>query len=119
DVTTGTVIARGTFPNPGNVLRPGQYAKVRAVVELKKGALLVPQRALRDVQGVHQIAVVNADDTVDVRPVQVDARVGALWIVAKGLNPGDRVVVEGADRLRQGQKVRAEAAAPAPSAATK
>jgi RND family efflux transporter MFP subunit len=112
DVTTGTVLARGVFPNPGNVLRPGQYAKVRAVVEVKKGALLVPQRAVQDVQGVHQVAVVKADETVDVRPVQVDARVGSLWIVAKGLKPGERIIVEGADRVRPGQKVQAEASAP-------
>jgi membrane fusion protein, multidrug efflux system len=112
DVTTGTVLARGVFPNPGNVLRPGQYAKVRAVVEVKKGALLVPQRAVQDVQGVHQVAVVKADETVDVRPVQVDARVGSLWIVAKGLKPGERIIVEGADRVRPGQKVQAEAGAP-------
>lgn len=112
DVTTGTVLARGTFPNPGNVLRPGQFAKVRAVVEVRKGALLVPQRAVQDVQGVHQVAVVKADETVDVRAIQVDARVGSLWIVAKGLKPGERIVVEGADRVRPGQKVRVEASAP-------
>jgi len=118
DVTTGTVLARGVFPNPGNVLRPGQYAKVRAVVEVRKNALLVPQRAVQDVQGVHQVAVVKADETVDVRAVQVDARVGSLWIVAQGLKPGERVIVEGADRVRPGQKVRAEtspATAPGPA----
>ncbi len=112
DVTTGTVLARGVFPNPGNVLRPGQYAKVRAVVEVKKNALLIPQRAVQDLQGVHQVAVVKADDTVDIRAVQVDARVGSLWIIAHGLKPGERVVVEGGDRVRAGQKVRAEASAP-------
>lgn len=111
DVTTGTVLARGVFPNPGNVLRPGQYAKVRAVVEVKKNALLVPQRAVQDLQGVHQVAVVGADDTVDVRTVQVDARVGSLWIIAKGLKPGERVIVEGVDRVRAGQKVRPTATA--------
>ena len=118
DVTTGTVLARGVFPNPGNVLRPGQYAKVRAVVEVRKSALLVPQRAVQDVQGVHQVAVVKADDTVDVRAVQVDARVGSLWIIAQGLKPGERVIVEGGDRVRPGQKVRAEtspATAPGPA----
>jgi membrane fusion protein (multidrug efflux system) len=119
DITTGTVLARGVFPNPGNVLRPGQYAKVRAVVDMKKNALLIPQRAVQDVQGVHQVAVVGPDDTVDVRKVKTDARVGSLWIVAEGLNPGDRVVVEGADRLRSGQKVRLEASAASPAAAPK
>jgi len=119
DVTTGTVLARGTFPNPGNVLRPGQYAKVRAVVEVKKNALLIPQRAVQDLQGVHQVAVVRNDQTVDVRTVQVDARVGPLWIIAKGLNPGERVIVEGADKVRAGQKVRLAAAGPSGTAASK
>ncbi len=109
DVTTGTVLARGVFPNPGNVLRPGQYAKVRAVVEVRKNALLIPQRAVQDVQGIHQVAVVRGDETVEVRTVKVDARVGAQWIVTDGLKPGDRVVVEGGDRVRPGQKVRLEA----------
>jgi membrane fusion protein (multidrug efflux system) len=120
DPTTGTVLARGVFPNPGNLLRPGQYAKVRTVVEVKKNALLIPQRAVQDVQGVHQVAVVGPDDTVDVRKVTTGARVGSLWIVAaEGLKPGDRVVVEGADRLRSGQKVRLEASAASPAPASR
>ena len=106
DITTGTVLARGVFPNPGNVLRPGQYAKVRVVAEVRQRALLVPQRAVQDVQGVQQVAVVRPDDTLDVRTVKVDARVGPLWIIAEGLKPGERVVVEGGDRVRPGQKVR-------------
>ena len=114
DVTAGTVLARGVFPNPGNVLRPGQYAKVRAVVETKKNALTVPQRAVQNVQGLHQIAVVRPDHTVDVRAVKVDARIGTLYVIAEGLKPGDQVVVEGADRLRPGQKV--QIASPAPAA---
>src|SRR5256886_9814680 len=93
DVTTGTVLARGVFPNPGNVLRPGQYAKVRAVVEVRKNALMIPQRAVQDVQGVNQVAVVRADETVDVRTVKVDARIGSLWIIAQGLKPGERVKI--------------------------
>jgi membrane fusion protein (multidrug efflux system) len=123
DVTTGTVLARGTFPNPGNVLRPGQYAKVRAVVEVRKSALLVPQRAVIDVQGVRQLAVVGADDTVDLRAVQLGPQVGSLWIVEKGVKPGERVVVEGVDKVRPGSKVAPEPAQanvkaepPAPSA---
>jgi membrane fusion protein (multidrug efflux system) len=119
DLTTGTVLARSVFPNPGNVLRPGQYAKVRAVVEVKKNALLVPQRAVQDVQGVSQVAVVGPDDTVDVRKVKTDARVGSLWVIAEGLKPGERVVVEGGDRVRPGQKVRPEAGASADATASK
>src|SRR5213594_1591898 len=119
DVTTGTVLARGVFSNPGNVLRPGQYAKVRAVVEVKKNALLIPQRAVQDVQGVNQVAVVRADETVDVRTVKVDARIGSLWIIADGLKPGERVIVEGADRVRAGQKVRLASRAPSETGAPK
>src|SRR5438128_4300646 len=117
DVTSGTVLARAVFPNPGNLLRPGQYAKVRAVVEVKKSALLIPQRAVQDVQGVHQVAVVRPDDTVDIRAVKVDVRVGPLWTVTEGLKPGERVVVEGGDRVRAGQKVRLAATTPAQSSA--
>jgi RND family efflux transporter MFP subunit len=113
DVTAGTVLARGVFPNPGNVLRPGQYAKVRALLETKKNALTVPQRAVQNVQGMHQIAVVRPDHTVDVRAVKVDARVGTFYVIAEGLKPGDQVVVEGADRLRPGQKVQIASTAPA------
>jgi len=119
DVTTGTVLARGVFPNPGNILRPGQYAKVRAVVDVKKGALLIPQRAVQDVQGIHQVAVVRPDETVDVRTVKMDARVGSLWIVTDGVKPGERIVVEGGDRVRAGQKVRLAATAPSETAAPK
>ncbi len=119
DLTTGTLLARGVFPNPGNVLRPGQYAKVRAVVEVKKDALLIPQRAVQDVQGIHQVAVVGADDTVDVRKVKTDARVGSLWIITEGLKPGERVVVEGGERVRTGQKVRLADSTPAPTGASK
>jgi membrane fusion protein (multidrug efflux system) len=117
DVTSGTVLARGVFPNPGNLLRPGQYAKVRTIVEVKKSALLIPQRAVQDVQGIHQVAVVRPDDTVDIRAVKVDVRVGSLWTVTEGLKPGERVVVEGGDRVRAGQKVRLAAATPAESGA--
>src|SRR3989475_8988132 len=116
DVTSGTVLARAVFPNPGNLLRPGQYAKVRIVVEVKKSALLIPQRAVQDVQGVHQVAVIKPDETVDMRAVKVDARVGSLWIVAEGLRPGEQVVLAGGDRVRAGQKVRL---APSETGATK
>jgi len=117
DVTSGTVLARAIFPNPGNLLRPGQYAKVRAVVEVKKNALLVPQRAVQDVQGIRQVAVVRPDDTVDIRTVKVDVQVGSLWTVTEGLKPGERVIVEGGDRVRAGQKVRLAASTPAESSA--
>jgi membrane fusion protein (multidrug efflux system) len=116
DLKTGTVMARGIFPNPGNALRPGQYAKVRAVTEVKKNALLVPQRAVLDVQGARQVAVVGADDTVEIRPVQVGPRTGSLWIIEQGLKPGERIVVEGLDKVRPGAKVKPEPAPPSPPA---
>jgi len=110
--TTGTISIRGVFPNPGDLLRPGQYAKVRAVIGMKKGALLIPQRAVLDQQGVHQVAVVGSDETVDLRTVQVGERVGPLWIVGQGLKPGERVIVEGIDRVKAGQKVKPTLAQP-------
>jgi membrane fusion protein (multidrug efflux system) len=115
DVTAGTVLARGVFPNPGNVLRPGQYAKVRTVVETKRNALTIPQRAVQNVQGMHQVAVVRPDQTVDVRAVKVDARVGTLYVIADGLRAGEHVIVEGGDRVRPGQKVQIASGAPAAS----
>jgi membrane fusion protein, multidrug efflux system len=119
DVTTGTVLARGVFPNPGNVLRPGQYAKVRAVVDVKKNALLIPQRAVLDVQGIQQVAVLKPDDTIEIRTVKPDVRVGPLWVIADGLKPGERVVVEGGERVRAGQKVRVASSEPSGAAASK
>ena len=119
DVTAGTVLARGVFPNPGNVLRPGQYAKVRALVETRKNALTVAQRAVQNVQGTHQVAVVRPDETVDVRAVKLDGRVDTRYVIAEGLKPGERVIVEGGDRVRPGQKVRITSAAPAQAGAGK
>jgi membrane fusion protein (multidrug efflux system) len=119
DLTAGTVLARGVFPNPGNVLRPGQYAKVRALVETKKSALTVPQRAVQNIQGTYQIAVLRSDDTVDVRPVKLDGRTDTRYVIAEGLKPGERVIVEGGDRVRPGQKVRTASAVPAQAGAGK
>jgi membrane fusion protein (multidrug efflux system) len=115
-VTTGTISVRGVFPNPEQLLRPGQFAKVRAMVEMRKGALLIPQRAVRDVQGQHEVGVVGADDTVDIRKVDLAERVGPLWVVTKGLKPGDRIIVEGLDKVRQGEKVKPQPADPEPGA---
>jgi membrane fusion protein (multidrug efflux system) len=106
DVKTGTIGTVAVFPNPGNLLRPGQYAKIRAVTEVKKGALLVPQRAVNQLQGSFQVAVVGSDDKVQMRPVQPGVRVGSLWEIHSGLQPGDRVVVEGVSRVKPGITVR-------------
>lgn len=105
DVKTGTMTTIGLFPNPGNVLRPGQYAKVRAVTAVRRGALLVPQRAVNDLQGTQQVGVVNADGTVSIRAVKTGPRIGSDWIIQEGLQPADRVIVEGFSKVKSGMKV--------------
>jgi RND family efflux transporter MFP subunit len=103
--TTGAIRIAGLFPNPNNILRPGGYGKVRAVIRKQPGALLVPQRAVSELQGGYQVAVVGADNKVDVRTVMVGDRVENRWIITSGLNAGDRVVVEGVQRMRTGVHV--------------
>ncbi|HSS51913.1 MAG TPA: efflux RND transporter periplasmic adaptor subunit [Thermoanaerobaculia bacterium] len=112
DVKTGTISMVALFPNPGNLLRPGQFAKVRAVTEVKKGAILVPQRAVNELQTGYQVAVVGSDDTAEIRTVQAGQRVGKLWVIDSGLQPGDRVVVEGFSRVKSGAKVKPTEAPP-------
>jgi RND family efflux transporter MFP subunit len=105
DESTGANRIAGLFPNPNNVLRPGGYGKVRAVIRTQPGALLVPQRAVSELQGGYQVAVVGADNTVTVRTVNVGDRVDNRWIIASGLNPGDKVVAEGVQRMHTGVHV--------------
>jgi membrane fusion protein (multidrug efflux system) len=105
DQSTGTIRLAGAFPNPGNLLRPGQYAKVRAVTQLRKAALLVPQRAVTELQSAQQVAVVGSDDRVSIRTVQVGERAGSLWIITAGLTAGERVVVEGTGKVQDGSLV--------------
>jgi len=103
--STGAIRIAGLFPNPNNVLKPGGYAKVRAVIRTNQGALLVPQRAVSELQGGYQVAVVDAGNKVTIRPVTVGAQVDRRWVIAGGLNPGDRVVVEGVQKVRTGVQV--------------
>jgi membrane fusion protein (multidrug efflux system) len=110
DVKTGTITTIGIFPNPGNVLRPGQYAKVRAATQIKRGALLVPQRAVNEMQGGFQVAVVGPDEKARIVPVDVGERIGSDWIIDKGLSAGDRVVIEGFSRVKSGAPVHATVA---------
>ena len=105
DVKTGTLRLQGLFPNPGNILRPGQFARVRAITTTKKGALLVPQRAVTELQGSYQVAVVGQDNKVSIRPVKVGERVDTQWIIDQGLKPGERVVAEGIQRVSAGMTV--------------
>lgn len=105
DVKTGTIQVAILFANPGNLLRPGQYAKVRAVVKHKPGALLVPQRAVGEMQGRRLVAVIKADNSVELRPVKVAETIGSDWIIDQGLRPGERVIAEGIQKARPGTTV--------------
>jgi RND family efflux transporter MFP subunit len=105
DQQTGTIRIAGAFANPGNVLRPGQYAKVRAVTEVLKGALLIPQRAVSQLQGSAQVAVVGADNKITIRAVQTGESVDAMWVITSGLSAGDRVVAEGTQKVKEGSAV--------------
>lgn len=105
DVKTGTIRVAALFPNPGNILRPGLFARVRAVTNTKQGALLVPQRAVTELQGRYQLAVVSPDNTVEIRSVKVAERMGKLWVIEEGVQPGERVVVEGLQKVKAGMTV--------------
>jgi len=105
DPATGSIQLTGLFPNPGNTLRPGQYAKVHAAIGMHAGALLVPQRSVIDTQGTYTVAVVDPNNTVRFAVVQVGDRVGANWIIDQGLKPGERVVTNGLFQIRPGASV--------------
>ena len=102
DQKTGSIRIAGLFPNPGNILRPGQYGRVRAVTSTKDSALLVPQRAVTQLQGGYQVAVVGKDNRVEIRTIKLGDHSGPMWIVDDGLKPGETVVVEGIQRVRPG-----------------
>ncbi|HZS54720.1 MAG TPA: efflux RND transporter periplasmic adaptor subunit [Bryobacteraceae bacterium] len=103
--STGAIQLTGVFPNPGNVLRPGQYGRVRAVIGATPGALLVPQRAVSEMQGTYQVEVVDSGNKVSVRPVKAGERVGSDWIISDGLKPSERVIVEGVLKVAPGMQV--------------
>jgi membrane fusion protein (multidrug efflux system) len=115
DPTTGTLGLQLEFPNPQLLLRPGQYGRARLLLETKPGALLVQQRAVQELQNLYSVAVVGGDNKVTLRNVKVGQRVDALWVVEEGVKPGERVVVEGLQRISDGMTV---APKPAPVATT-
>ena len=117
DAMTGSIRIAARFPNPGNLLRPGQYARLRAVRERIDDAVVVPQRAVMDVQGAFQVALVRPDGTVEIRGIEVGPTVGSEWVVYKGLDGGETIVVEGVQKVREGTKVSMERAPPAGAAA--
>lgn len=118
DPATGTLKIGTLFPNTNNVLRPGMYGKVRAKLQTKVGAMIVPQRAVTEMQGKYLVAVVSPDNTIDIRPVVVGERIESGWIIEQGVKPGEAVVAEGTQKVRPGMAVTTkpfEPAAPTPA----
>jgi RND family efflux transporter MFP subunit len=116
DPKTGSIRYYVTFPNPGNILRPGQFGNVRFVADMKKGAMVIPQEAVNELQGSYQVAVVDQNNKVSIRPVKMGERIGAMWEVAEGLKPGDKVVVQGLQKAREGSTVTVKNWTPPPDA---
>jgi membrane fusion protein (multidrug efflux system) len=114
NASTGTLGVQIYFPNPESVLRPGQYGRARILLDTKAGALLIPQRAVQELQNLYSVAVVGADNKVTFKTVTVGTRVGSLWVVESGLEGNERVVVAGLQRLREGMVVNAKPAPPSP-----
>jgi len=105
DPQTGTIRVVGAFPNPGNVLRPGQFGRVRARLGVRRGAVLVPQRCVTELQGTYEVAVISAQNSISIRKVKVGDRLGSLWIINEGLAPAELVVSDGTSKVRDGMPV--------------
>ncbi len=116
DANTGTIRLIAAFPNPGNILRPGQYGRVRIQTSIKKDALLVPQTAVTQLQGGYQIALVGSDNKISIRAVKAGEKIGQMWVIEEGLKAGEQVVVQGQDKVRQGSLVAVKPANPSPVA---
>ncbi len=112
DPQTGTIRVVGAFPNPGNILRPGQFGRIRALLGVRPGAVLVPQRSVTELQGTYEVAVVSAQNTISIRKVKAGDRVGPLWIIAEGLAAGEEVVSDGTSKVRDGMLVAPTLEAP-------
>jgi len=110
DTNTGTIRLVAAFPNPGNILRPGQYGRVRIQTSMRKNALVVPQSAVQELQGGYQVAVVGPDNKASIRPVKAGEKVGSMWVIDDGLTPDDRVIVEGRGKVKDGTPVVTKAA---------
>jgi membrane fusion protein (multidrug efflux system) len=118
DAETGTLPLQATFPNPDGLLRPGQFGRVRLPVTTRKNAILIPQRAVQELQGTYNVYVVGNDSVAQIRPIKPGNRVGSNWVITDGLEPADRIVVEGLQKVRDGVKVRPTAAKATPSDTT-
>jgi RND family efflux transporter MFP subunit len=108
DVKTGTIRVAAAFDNPDDLLRPGQFGRVRVATRVQKGAMLVPQRAVVETQGSYSVVVVGEDNKASIRPVKTGERVGQMWIITEGIKPGEQVIVEGMQKAREGSVVHAK-----------
>jgi len=106
DVKTGTIRMAGAFDNPGSILRPGMFGRVRAITDVNKGALLVPQRAVVETQGSYSVVVVGSDNKASIRPVKAGERVGVMWVITEGLSAGEQVITEGMQKAKEGALVQ-------------
>ena len=118
DPTTGTLGMELVFPNPQQILRPGQYGRVRILLDTRRGALLVPQRAIQELQSIYTVAIVDSSNKVAFRTVKVGQKVDSLWVVEDGLKAGEQVVVEGLQRIQDGMTVSAKPAPASPAGST-
>ncbi|HSF09013.1 MAG TPA: efflux RND transporter periplasmic adaptor subunit [Nitrospirales bacterium] len=114
DVKTGTITIVSYFPNPGNILRPGLFAKVRTPIETRTGGLLIQQRAVKELQGTYEVAVIGEENKVAIRKVTLGPRIGSLWLIDEGLHPGEMVIVEGLLKIRDGMVVTPKATSDEP-----
>jgi membrane fusion protein (multidrug efflux system) len=108
DVRTGTILVKVQLPNPGSMLRPGGFGNISTIVRIQKNAMLVPQRAVNELQGGYIVAVIGGNNKVSIRPIKVGPKVDTMWIVDEGLKPGDRIVAEGVQKVREGMEVQAK-----------
>jgi membrane fusion protein (multidrug efflux system) len=113
DVKTGTILVAGAFENPGGILRPGMFGRVRAITGMNKGALLVPQRSVVETQGSYSVVVVDGDNKASIRPVKTGERVGQMWVITTGLKAGEQVIAEGVQKAKEGGLVRTKEFTPA------
>ena len=114
DPQTGTIRVVAAFPNPGNILRPGQFGRVRALLGVRPGAVVIPQRCVTELQGTYEVAVVAAQNTISIRKVKVGDRIGSMWVIHEGLAPGEAVVSEGTSKVRDGMLVMPKVETPQP-----
>jgi len=113
DVKTGTIRLAGAFENPGSLLRPGMFGRVRAITGTDKNALLVPQRSVVEAQGSYSVVVIDADSKASIRPVKTGERVGQMWVITEGVKPGEQVIAEGMQKAKEGSLVRTKQFNPA------